>query len=82
MVAGTSRSRTTTASSATARVRPRPMDRMGTNPAVRNPANTTHISSAAEVTIRPVPCRPCATAVWLSPVASHRSRMRESRNTS
>jgi hypothetical protein len=45
-------------------------------------AITTINSSAAAVMIPPVRCRPPATADRLSPVRSHSSRIRESRNTS
>ena len=44
--------------------------------------NTTAISTAAAVTIRPVFSSPTATASWLSPVRSYSSFTRERRKTS
>jgi len=49
---------------------------------VANAANTTAISTAADVTIRPVRSRPRATAWVLSPVRSYSSFTRLSMNTS
>ena len=61
---------------------PTPIILMNTMPDVAKAPITTTSSSAALVMIRPVRCSPVATAAVLSPVRSHCSRMRESRNTS
>jgi hypothetical protein len=82
MVAGTSSARTSVASTTMATIMPTPMVFTIETPPVAKPATTTMSSSAAAVMIRPVCCRPVATAVVLSPVRSHSSRIRESRNTS
>ena len=82
MVAGTSSARTNVASTTTATIMPTPMSLIVPIWPVANPAITTTTSSAAEVMIRPVCCRPRATAVVLSAPDCHSSRMRESKNTS
>ena len=65
-----------------ATIMPTPMVLMTVTPPVAKPATTTMSSSAAAVMIPPVRCSPVATAVVLSPVLSHSSRTRDSRNTS
>ena len=82
IVAGTSRARTTVASTSSATSMPTPIILMNTIPEVAKAPMTTASSRAALVMIRPVRCRPIATAAVLSPVRSHSSRTRESRNTS
>ena len=47
-----------------------------------NDPKTQNMMAAAAVITRPVWARPSATAVALSPVRSHSSRIRDSRNTS
>ncbi len=49
---------------------------------ITNEPKTQNMIAAAAVITRAVWARPSATAVALSPVRSHSSRMRESRNTS
>ena len=61
---------------------PMPMSLRNAVSPVANPITTTISSSAAEVMMRPVRCRPVATAVGLSAPRSHSSRIRDSRNTS
>ena len=61
---------------------PRPIIFMKMIPERPNAPITMASSSAALVMIRPVFCTPVATAWSLSPVRSHCSRTRESRNTS
>ena len=51
-------------------------------PGLTNDPKTQNMMAAAAVMTRPVRAKPSATAVALSPVRSHSSRMRESRNTS
>ncbi len=63
-------------------IMPTPIILMNTMPEVENAPITTTSSSAALVMILPVRCSPVATASVLSPVRSHCSRIRESRNTS
>jgi len=61
---------------------PTPIIFMNSTPLNEKAPITTPSSSAAEVMIRPVFCTPVETAASLSPVASHCSRTRDSRNTS
>ena len=82
MVAGTSTMRTTVASTRTAVASPSPSifsDGTGLATKLRKTAT---MMSAAEVTTRPVPASPRATASVLSPVRAYSSRIRDSRNTS
>jgi hypothetical protein len=65
-----------------ATIMPTPMVLTTVTPPVAKPPTTTMSSSAAAVMIRPVRCRPVATAAVLSRPASHSSRTRDSRNTS
>ena len=62
MTAGTSLARTTVASSRMATVTPKPSCLMFVAELVRKDANTMAMRSAAAVMIRPVRCRPKATA--------------------
>ena len=82
MNAGTSVARITNASMSTASASPTPNSLMNVTPDVAKAMNTTLISSAAAVTMRPVRSRPIATASVLSPVRSCSSLMRDRRNTS
>jgi hypothetical protein len=82
MVAGTSSTRTTDASTSRAMTIPTPSNLMKMMPEAENAATTMISSSAADVMIPPVRCRPSATAIALSPEMSYRSRIRDSRNTS
>ncbi len=82
IVAGTSKARTSVASTSTATARPTPIIAMNTMPEVAKAPTTTTKSSAALVMMPPVRCSPRATARVLSWLASHSSRIRESRNTS
>ena len=82
MNAGTSVARITNASMSTASASPSPNSLMNVMLDVANARNTTLMSSAAAVTIRPVRSRPSATDAVLSPVRSCSSLMRERRNTS
>ena len=82
MKAGTSVPRMRKASISTASVRPMPKSLMKVMLLVAKAMNTTAMSSAAAVTIRPVRSRPRATDSSLSPVRSYSSLMRERRNTS
>ena len=61
---------------------PTPIILMKTMPEVAKAPMTTTSSPAALVMMRPLFCSPMATAAVLSPVWSHASRTRESRNTS
>ena len=61
---------------------PTPSALISTMSANANEPATTTTMSAALVTIRPLRSRPLATASRLSPVRSHASFMRLSRNTS
>lgn len=70
------------ASTTIATIMPTPINLMNEIPPVAKPATTTISSSAAAVMIRPVCCSPAATDAVLSPVRSHSSRTRDSRNTS
>ena len=81
-MAGTSRARTTVASISSATSMPMPSIFMNTMPLSANAPITTASSTAALVMIRPVFWTPVATARSLSPVRSHCSRIRDSRNTS
>ena len=83
MIDGTSTMRTSVTSISTATARPRPKTfRMCSGSLMTNEAKTQNMMAAAAVMIRPVTARPSATAAEFSPVRSHSSRMRESRNTS
>jgi hypothetical protein len=82
MNAGTRVARMRKASMSTARARPRPNIFRKVMPEVAKATNTTAISTAAAVTMRPVRSRPTATDVSVSAPLSCSSLMRESRNTS
>ena len=82
MNAGTSVPRMRKASISTARVRPMPNSLMKLTRLVAKARNTTAISTAAAVTIRPVRSRPRATERSLSAPWSCSSLMRDSRKTS
>jgi len=82
MVAGTRIMRTSVASTRTAVARPMPNTlRMRRSPSTKLPNTQTMIAAAAVMT-RAVAARPSATAVALSFVFSHSSRILDSRNTS
>ena len=66
----------------TASASPTPKILMNVTPDVAKAMNTTLISTAAAVTMRPVCSSPVATAWVLSPVRSCSSLMRDRRNTS
>ena len=72
----------TVASSATATASPTPIALVMTMEVNAKDSPTTTMISAALVTMRPVRASPKLTARTLSWVASHSSRMRESRKTS
>ena len=82
MVAGTSSVRTMVASTRTAMASPTPSCLMARTSPAAKPAKTMTMRHAAEVMMRPLRCRPTATARSLSPVSSCTSLMRESRKTS
>jgi len=82
IAAGTSTSRTSVASRKTAAARPKPIALKGTSRPAAKAAKTVTMISAAEVMVRAVPSRPCATACSLDPVLSYSSFMRDMRKTS
>jgi hypothetical protein len=82
MNAGTSVARITNASISTASARPIPNSLMKATPDVANARNTTLMSTALAVTMRPVRSKPIATELMLLWLMSCSSLMRERRNTS
>lgn len=82
VVAGTRRVRTMVASTMTATARPTPSCLMARTSPAAHPANTTTMSRAAEVMMRPVRWRPRATASSVSPVWSWISLTIDRRKTS
>ncbi len=74
--------RTIVASRSTAVARPRPNSLITRSDSKMKLPKTNTMISAAAVMTRAVAARPSATDVWLSPVRSHSSLTRESRNTS
>ena len=79
---GTSSIRTTVASMKIADAMPTPITLRTTSGLGMNAANTATMIAAAAVMTRPVPASPSRMARWLSPVRSHASRIRLTRNTS
>jgi hypothetical protein len=75
-------SRISVASISTLTPRPSASILITTASEARKEKNTLIMISAAEVITRAVTARPDATLSWLSLVASHTSRTRDSRNTS
>jgi hypothetical protein len=82
MLAGTRNARTTIASTASPATIATPMVLMDRISPVMKLPITTPSSTAAALMIPPVRWSPTSTAVAVSPVRSHSSRTRESRNTS
>ena len=82
ITAGTSSNRTTVASRKIAVAIPTPMTFRITSGLGTNATNTAIMMAAAAVITRAVPAKPSVTARWLSPVRTHASRIRLTRNTS
>ena len=81
-MAGTSIMRMTVASTNTAAARPRPIIFTVGSSTSKMLRQTLSMITAADVMTRAVDARPPTTLARLSPVATHCSRTRDSRNTS